>query len=169
MAVIPGVKGSAVAVSGESGRVGLVALLHESCVTGRMVAPLKSGELDADLGERGVRGLSPSELWPFGVSGEETLSFFDSVLNELRSRLGTVELRFGMLDDWETRQRVYEGIRRFGDQGSVGSRPRSFGWNNLSSRRQVTFVTSVTPAAEVCMNINAARGPCRGWGQAIRW
>ena len=109
MAVIPGVKGSAVAVSGESGRVGLVALLHESCVTGRMVAPLKSGELDADLGERGVRGLSPSELWPFGVSGEETLSFFDSVLNELRSRLGTVELRFGMLDDWETRQRVYEG------------------------------------------------------------
>jgi len=79
--------------------VGLVALLSESCVTGRMVAPLKSGELDADLGERGVRGLGPSELWSFGVRGEEILSFLDSVLNELRSRLGTVEVRFGMLGD----------------------------------------------------------------------
>jgi hypothetical protein len=32
-------------VPGESGRIGLVALLSESCVTGRIVAPLKSGEL----------------------------------------------------------------------------------------------------------------------------
>jgi hypothetical protein len=98
MAVIPGVGGPAGAVCGESEKVGLVALF-ESCVTGRMVAPLKSGELEADLGERGVWGLGPSELWSFGVRGDEILSFFDSILNELRSRLGTVDARFGMLDD----------------------------------------------------------------------
>lgn len=67
--MIPGVVGSAVAsvdsagkVPGETGDVGLVALLLESWVTGRMVAPLKRGELEADLGERGVKGLRPSEL-----------------------------------------------------------------------------------------------------------
>jgi hypothetical protein len=125
MAVIPGVVGSAGPVPGESGRIGLVALLSESCVTGRIVAPLKSGELDADLGERGVKGLGPSELWSPGVTGDETLSFFDSVLHELKSRLGTVEVRFDMSGGNWTQSRMYG---RFG-QGFVGCSPRhSFRW-----------------------------------------
>lgn len=66
MAVNPGVEGSvfgsAVERPGEVGIIGLVGLLVESWVTGRMVAPLKNGELDTDLGERGVKGLGPSEL-----------------------------------------------------------------------------------------------------------
>jgi hypothetical protein len=66
MAVRPGVEGSgavsAVRFLGDVGIVGLVALVFESWVTGRMVAPLKNGELDPDLGDRGVDGLSPSEL-----------------------------------------------------------------------------------------------------------
>jgi hypothetical protein len=111
MAVIPGVVGSEGPAPGESGRVGLVALLSESCVTGRIVAPLKSGELDADLGERGVKGVGPSELWSPGVRGDGAFAFFESILKELRSRLGTVEDRFGMLgDDW-TRSRMYVEVR----------------------------------------------------------
>lgn len=111
MAVIPGVVGSAEPVSGESGRIGLVALLSESCMTGRIVAPLKSGELDADLGERGVKGVGPSELWSPGVTGDETFSFFDSVLHELRSRLGTVEVRFDMLGGNWTQSRMNVKVR----------------------------------------------------------
>lgn len=109
--MIPGVVGSAGPVPGESARVGLVALLSESCATGRIVAPLKSGELDADLGERGVKGLSPSELCSPGVTGDETFSFFDSVFHELRSRLGTVEARFDMLGGSWTRSRMYAKFR----------------------------------------------------------
>jgi hypothetical protein len=41
---------------------GLLPLLLESWVTGRMVAPLRNGELEDDFGERGVKGLRPSEL-----------------------------------------------------------------------------------------------------------
>lgn len=59
-----------------------------------MLAPLKNGELDADLGERGLR---PSELWAPGVRGEEILPLFESDLSDLRSRLGRVESRDGML------------------------------------------------------------------------
>lgn len=66
IAVRPGVEGSgavsAVRLPDEGGIVGLVALVLESWVTGRMVVPLKNGELDPDLGDRGVKGLSPSEL-----------------------------------------------------------------------------------------------------------
>lgn len=109
--MIPGVVGSAEPVSGESGRIGLVALLSESCITGRIVAPLKRGELDADLGERGVKGVGPSELWSPGVTGDETFSFFDSVLHELRSRLGTVEVRFDMLGGNWTQSRMNVKVR----------------------------------------------------------
>jgi hypothetical protein len=63
-----------------------------------MVAPLKRGELDGDLGERGVKGLSPSELWP-GERGDESFPLFKSDLKELKSKLGTVECRDGMLGD----------------------------------------------------------------------
>lgn len=66
-------------------------------MTGRIVAPLENGELDEDLGERGVRGLGPSELWAPGVRGEEILPLLLSDLRDLRSRLGTVEFRDGML------------------------------------------------------------------------
>lgn len=111
MAVRPGVVGSAGPVPGESGRIGLVALVSESCTTGRIVAPLKSGELDADLGERGVKGVGPSELWSPGVTGDETFSFFDLVLHELRSRLGTVEVRFDMLGGNWTRSRMNVKVR----------------------------------------------------------
>lgn len=67
MAVSPGVVGSAAESAAERPGdfgivVGLVGFWLESWVTGRMVAPLEKGELDEDLGERGVRGLSPSEL-----------------------------------------------------------------------------------------------------------
>jgi hypothetical protein len=66
IAVRPGVEGSGavsvVKLPGEGGIVGLVALALDSCVTGRMVAPLKNGELDPDFGDFGVKGLSPSEL-----------------------------------------------------------------------------------------------------------
>lgn len=62
-----------------------------------MLAPLKNGELDPDLGERGVKGLRPSELWAPGVRGEEILPLFESDLSDLRSRLGTAEFRDGML------------------------------------------------------------------------
>jgi hypothetical protein len=41
---------------------GLLPLLLESWVTGRMVEPLRNGELEEDFGERGVKGLRPSEL-----------------------------------------------------------------------------------------------------------
>ena len=109
--MIPGVVGSAEPVPGESGRIGLVALLSESCITGRIVAPLKRGELDADLGERGVKGGGPSELWSPGVTGDETFSFFDSVLHELRSRLGTVEVRFDMLGGNWTQYRMNVKVR----------------------------------------------------------
>lgn len=99
----PGVEGSTpgsgAEASGEAGIVGLFTLLFESWVTGRMVAPLKSGELEVDLGDRGVRGLGPSELNAPGDRGEESLPLFESGLNKLRSRLGTVECRDGILGD----------------------------------------------------------------------
>src|SRR3954471_20332836 len=120
MAVIPGVVGSVGTVPGETGSVGLVAL-PESCVTGRIVAPLNNGELDADLGERGVKGLSPSGLWSPGVRGDEIFPFFVSILNELRSRWGTVECRFGMPGDRRTLSRIDAKVE---DQGFVRSRPR---------------------------------------------
>lgn len=102
MAVRPGVVGSAVDSAaerpGEVGIVvGLVGFWLESRVTGRMVAPLEKGELDEDLGERGDRELGPSELCAPGDSGEEILPLFVSDLRDLRSRLGTVEFRDGML------------------------------------------------------------------------
>lgn len=76
-----------------------------------MLAPLKSGELDADLGERGVKGLRPSELWAPGVRGEEILPWFESDLSDLRSKLGTAELRDGMLaitEDGSSKTRCQE-------------------------------------------------------------
>lgn len=93
----PGVGGSAAARLGETGNVGLFDLLFDSWVTGRIVAPLKKGELDEDLGERGVRGLGPSELWAPGVSGDEIFAFACKV-EVLRSKLGTVEFLDGILD-----------------------------------------------------------------------
>lgn len=67
MAVRPGVDGSGPSSvaerPGDLGAItGLLPLLLESWVTGRMVAPLRNGELEADFGERGVKGLRPSEL-----------------------------------------------------------------------------------------------------------
>lgn len=105
--MIPGVKGSAtssvdstVKAPGEAGvAVGLTSLLSESPVTGRMVEPLRNGELDPDLGDRGVKGLCPSELWPPGERGDESLPLFESDLNELTSRVGKVEFRDGMLTE----------------------------------------------------------------------
>lgn len=66
-------------------------------MTGRIVAPLKSGELDSDLGDRGVKGVSPSELCAPGVAGEESLPVFESELTDFSSKLGTLEFRVGML------------------------------------------------------------------------
>lgn len=67
-------------------------------MTGRMVVlfPLEKGELEEDLGERGVRGLGPSELWALGDSGDEIFKFVCRE-NELRSKLGTAECRDGIL------------------------------------------------------------------------
>lgn len=96
MAVKPGVGGSAARL-GETGMVSLSDLLLDSCVTGRMVAPLKKGELDGDLGERGVRGLAPSELWAPGVSGDEIFAFVCRV-EVLRSKFGTVDCRDGIFE-----------------------------------------------------------------------
>ena len=97
IAVIPGVAGSAGAIPGEvAGNVGLLDLLFESCVTGLIVAPLKKGELDDDLGERGVRGLGPSELWAPGVSGDEIFASACRV-EVLRSKFGTVDCLVGIL------------------------------------------------------------------------
>lgn len=67
MAVNPGVEGSGPGSVAErpgdlGARTGLLPLLLESWVTGRMVAPLRNIELEGDFGERGVKGLSPSEL-----------------------------------------------------------------------------------------------------------
>lgn len=59
------------------------------------MVPLKKGELEDDLGERGVRGLSPSELWPPGDSGDEIFAFVCRE-KELRSKLGTAECRDGI-------------------------------------------------------------------------
>ena len=92
--------------------MGLWDLVLESCVTGRMVVlfPLKNGELDEDLGERGVRGLGPSELWPLGDSGDEIFKFVCRE-KELRSKLGTAECRDG----------IFAGVNR-------GSRWCGSGW-----------------------------------------
>lgn len=116
MAVSPGVRVSAPAsgakAPGEAGIVGLFTLLFESWVTGRMVAPLKSGELDVDLGDRGVKGLGPSELKAPGERGEESLPLFEFDLDKLRSSLGTVEFRDGILG--ENRRRP---TQRFSKRG----------------------------------------------------
>lgn len=93
MAVRPGVGGSAATDPGEVGIVGLFTLLL-SWVTGRIVAPLNNGELDADLG---VKGLGRSELCAPGVMGDESLPLFVSAFNEPKSRFGTVDCREGML------------------------------------------------------------------------
>ena len=92
--------------------MGLWDLVLESCVTGRMVVlfPLKNGELDEDLGERGVRGLGPSELWALGDSGDEIFKFVCRE-KELRSKLGTAECRDG----------IFAGVNR-------GSRWCGSGW-----------------------------------------
>lgn len=95
MAVRPGVAGSAVAGPVDVGLLWLLWLL-DSCVTGLIVAPLKNGELDEDLGEWGVRGLGPSELWAPGVSGDEIFAFPCRV-EGLRSKLGTVDCLDGIL------------------------------------------------------------------------
>lgn len=76
--------------------MGLVDLLLKSWVTGRIVVPLVKGELEEDLGERGVRGLGPSELWAPGVSGEEIFGF-ECRDRELRSKFGTVDCLNGIL------------------------------------------------------------------------
>jgi hypothetical protein len=96
MAVRPGVGGSAAKDPGEVGIVGLFTLLL-SWVTGRIVAPLNSGELDADLGEEGDKGLGKSELCAPGVIGDESFPLFESTFNEPKSRLGTVDCREGIL------------------------------------------------------------------------
>jgi hypothetical protein len=94
IAVKPGVGGS-VAAPGEEGKAGLSEVWFESCVTGRIVAPLKNCELDEDLGECGVRGLRPSELWAAGDSGE----FFAPAcrVDGLRSKFGMIECLEGIL------------------------------------------------------------------------
>lgn len=100
MAVNPGVGGGSVdsaAGSEELGKEGLFGLLLESLVTGRIVAPLRNGELDEDLGERDVCGLGPSGLWSPGVNGDDTFTLLDADLDELRSNLGTGEFRAGIL------------------------------------------------------------------------
>ena len=113
IAVRPGVDGWG-ARPGEVGKVGLFdLLLLESWVTGRMVAPLKNGELEEDLGERGVRGLGPSELWAPGVSGEAIFTFVWSVA-ELRSKLGPVDCLDGILG-------VYRGSKD-GPRGNISER-----------------------------------------------
>ena len=80
---------------GEMGRIGLADLLLKSCVTGRIVVPLVKCELAEDLGERGVRGLGPSELWAPGDRGDE---IFELACTEraLRSKLGTAECLTGI-------------------------------------------------------------------------
>ena len=93
---MPGVAGSAEVMPGEASNVGLFDLLFESCVTGLIVAPLKNGELDDDFGDRGVRGLGPSELWAPGVSGDEIFASACRV-EVLRSKLGTVDCLDGIL------------------------------------------------------------------------
>lgn len=60
------------------------------------MVPLKNVELEEDLGERGVRGLGPSELAP-GVCGDEDFVLVWSV-EGLRSKLGTVDCLDGILD-----------------------------------------------------------------------
>lgn len=97
MAVRPGVGGSAATDPGEVGIVGLFTL-PLSCVTGRIVTPLNNGELDVDLGDRGVKGLGRSELWAPGVTGEDSLPLFVSVFNDPKSRLGTVDCLEGILN-----------------------------------------------------------------------
>lgn len=92
-----------------------------------MLAPLKNGELDPDLGERGVKGLRPSELWAPGVRGEEILPVFEPDSSDLRSRLGTVEFRDGMLattEDGSSKTICKElvGYRRFNVPRGIGTR-----------------------------------------------
>lgn len=87
-------------VPGDVERIGLFSLLFavlsESWVTGRMVVPLTNWKLEDDLGERGVRGLGPSELWAPGVKGDETFASSGSDLNELRSKLDMAESLVGI-------------------------------------------------------------------------
>lgn len=87
-------------------------MLLDSCVTGRMVAPLKNGELVDDLGERGVKGLALSELWAPGVSGDEFFAFACRV-KELRSRLGTADCLEGILRRASVRGAIHlKGYRK---------------------------------------------------------
>lgn len=108
MAVKPGVGGSAVR-PGDTGARSLSDLLLDSCVTGRMVAPLKKGGLEGDLGERGVRGLGPSELWAPGVSGDEIFALFVCRVEVLRSKFGTVDCLDGILEDIVGRRVLLRG------------------------------------------------------------
>lgn len=81
---------------GETGRIGLFALLFDSCVTERIVVPLKNVELEEDLGDRGVRGLGPSELAP-GVCGDVVFALIWRV-EGLRSKFGIQDCLDGILD-----------------------------------------------------------------------
>lgn len=133
----PGVVGSPVEERlGETGNVGLLDLVLESCVTGRMVVPLKKGELDEDLGERGVRGLSPSELWPPGDSGDEIFTFVCRE-NELRSKLGTAECRDG----------IFTGVNR-------GSR----GWPRVENSSLLWLASLIRGAGRINKVICQAAG-----------
>lgn len=61
------------------------------------MVPLVKGELAEDLGERGVRGLSPSELWAPGDRGDEIFELACRV-RELRSKFGRVDCLNGIFD-----------------------------------------------------------------------
>jgi hypothetical protein len=78
-----------------------------------MVAPLKNGELEEDLGECGVRGLRPSELWAPGVKGEEVFPPAWRV-DELKSRVGTVECLEGILALFGVGSESARGARTWG-------------------------------------------------------
>lgn len=102
IAVKPGVLGSGSSSDGDKAGdlgaiVGLVEAWLESSVTGRMVAPLKNGEVEADRGDRGVSGLRASGLCNPGANEVDILLLLNSTLRDFRSRFGIVELRDGML------------------------------------------------------------------------
>lgn len=142
MAVRPGVEGSgpnSVAERpGDFGAMtGLVDLLLESWVTGRMVAPLRNGELEAVFGERGVNGLSPSELWAPGERGVVNFPLVKSTLSDLRSRLGRVELRDGMLGDNRGGQVLNRGCAR-----GLEEREKKVGWVCRADAIWLNFICS---------------------------
>jgi hypothetical protein len=106
--VKPGVGGS-VARPGEAGKVGLFDIELESRVTGRIVAPLKKGELEEDFGECGVRGLRPSLLWAPGVRGDEIFAAACRV-DELRSKFGPMACLEGIVEYGSVESGNVEGV-----------------------------------------------------------